>query len=292
MTFQILKNINNSLKISVNYIKLMKLTCIFKLLEIFDKVCYTNCIKLLICGIHIRCSMIKKIDVLGVQLDNYTVREAVRQVETYLTNDVLNTVETISMKMLMESEHDAVLKEVIDSLNLAVIGEKEILQAAGVGTMQRIRETQENDFYFEFFKRIERNKKNIFLLAETRENLELVKAQLGEEFPKLLFAGEYVMEDCVGNLDAAINEMNAVTPDVIVSVLPTPKQEHFFWEHRDKLNASIWYGAGELGMGRAHHGFWRSLFGAVHRGRLKNRIMRYEKKKYTGEFESTAENKE
>ena len=44
-----------------------------------------------------------------------------------------------------------------------MIGEKEIIQAAGLGTMQRIKETEENDFYFEFFKRVERNKKSVFL---------------------------------------------------------------------------------------------------------------------------------
>ena len=44
--------------------------------------------------------MIKKIDVLGLPLDNYTVREAMRQIESYTSNNVLNTIESISMQML------------------------------------------------------------------------------------------------------------------------------------------------------------------------------------------------
>ena len=39
--------------------------------------------------------------------------------------------------------------------------------------MQRIRETEENDFYFEFFKRIERNKKSVFYLVTRRRKLIL-----------------------------------------------------------------------------------------------------------------------
>ena len=35
--------------------------------------------------------MIKKVDILGIQLDNYTVREAIMCVERYLSNNVLNT---------------------------------------------------------------------------------------------------------------------------------------------------------------------------------------------------------
>ena len=36
--------------------------------------------------------MIKKVDILGIQLDNYTVREAIMCVERYLSNNVLNTI--------------------------------------------------------------------------------------------------------------------------------------------------------------------------------------------------------
>ena len=125
--------------------------------------------------------MIKKIDILGVSLDNYTVREAIMCVERYLSNQVLNTIESISAQMLIESETDPILKETLGTLDLAVIGEKEIIQAGGFGTMQRIRETEENDFYFEFFKRIERNKKSIFLLGDTQAKL----AELQQELKKV-----------------------------------------------------------------------------------------------------------
>lgn len=82
--------------------------------------------------------MTKKIDILGLSLDNYTVREAIRQVETFLENNVLNTIENISMQMLIDAEESETLREVIQGLDLAIIGEKEILQVAGIDTMQRI----------------------------------------------------------------------------------------------------------------------------------------------------------
>lgn len=234
--------------------------------------------------------MIKKIDILGIQLDNYTVREAVMQVENYLTNDLLNTIECISTQMLMDSEKDPVLKEVMDSLDLAIIGEKEIMQAAGIGTMQRIKETEENDFFVEFFKRIERNKKSVFLLGETEEKIAQMRTQLQQQFPKLLIVGEYAVRNCVGNLEAVINEMNATTPDVIVSILPTPMQEHFFWEHKEKISANIWYGIGELGMRKKQHGFVEMFQSFVCRGRLKNSMNKYRERRYLGTFESEEKN--
>lgn len=221
------------------------------------------------------CTMIKKIDILGIRLDNYTVREAIMQVEAYLSNDALNTIESISMQMLIESESDPVVREVISSLDLAVIGEKEIIQAAGVETMQRLQETEENDFSFEFFKRVERNKKTLYLLGETESKIGNIKGQLESAFPKLVIVGEYAVENCVGNLEAVINDMNATTPDIIVSVLPTPMQEHFFLEHRDKMNASIWYGIGEAGIQRKRYGVGRFFRNLIHLGKLKNSINKY-----------------
>lgn len=220
--------------------------------------------------------MIKKVDILGIQLDNYTVREAIMRVETYLNNNELNVIESITAQMLLDSENDIKLKEVICSLDLAVIGEKEIIQAAGLGTMQRIRETEENDFYFEFFKRAERNRKSIFILGEKEEKVMQVKERLEQEFPKLIIAGEYAVENCVGNLEGVINDMNATTPDIILSVLPNPLQEHFLWEHKDKMNANIWYGIGNLPVSSNQKGISARVKSIIHKGKLKSSISKYQ----------------
>lgn len=222
--------------------------------------------------------MIKKIDILGIWLDNYTVRESMMQVESYLGNNVLNSVECISMQMLMDSEKDPVLKEVMSSLDLAVIGEKGILQAAGLASLQRLKETEENDFFFEFFKRVERNKKSVFLLGETEEKLEEVRMELLRKFDKLIIVGEYAVENCVGDLEAVINDMNATTPDIIMSILPSPMQEHFFLDHKDKMNANIWYGAGESGMYPQKHGIKAFMQNRIQLTHLKNSMDKYREK--------------
>lgn len=222
--------------------------------------------------------MIKKIEILGIQLDNYTVREASMLVENYLTDDVPNAIEHISMRMLVNAEADAILKDAISALSLAVIGDKEILQAAGAGTMQQIREIEENDFFSEFFKRIERNGKSIFLLGETAERLTWIKERLSQEFSRLTVAGEYATEACVGVLDAVINDMNAATPDVIVSVLPSPMQEHFFWEYREKMNAKIWYGIGDIEF-HTKQMIRQNVRSVIKRMRLKNQIKKYREKR-------------
>ena len=98
--------------------------------------------------------MLKKIDILGIEVDNYTVREAMMQVENYLDNTIMNTIETIDMKMLELAGQDETVRACIEQLDLAVIGEKEILIAADVHSSQRLSETINHDFFREFIKRI------------------------------------------------------------------------------------------------------------------------------------------
>lgn len=213
---------------------------------------------------------------MGILLDDYTVREALHQIESFSDDNVLRSIESISMQMLMEAEKDEELRNAISSLDLAIVGQKEILEVAGVGTMQRIKETEENDFFYEFLKRLERNHKRLFLLGETEEKNNRIKEKLIEQYPQLSIVGEYALENCIGDQAAVINEMNAATPDLVLSALPSPTQEHFFWEHKDKINARIWYGVGDVEIdGRM--GVKKMVTSLLHRGRLKSSIEKYEK---------------
>ena len=61
--------------------------------------------------------MKKKIQILGMKLDNYSVRESILLAESYLNGTSLNAIEDISMKMLMESENNEVLGQALQELD-------------------------------------------------------------------------------------------------------------------------------------------------------------------------------
>ncbi len=108
-----------------------------------------------------------------------------------------------------------------------------------------MKETEENEFLKEFLRRTVRNKRTVYLLGDSPEQVEALRGFLNENYEKIKIAGAYALADCGGDYDAAINEINIATPGVILSVLPTPEQEHFLKEHKEKLNARIWYGLGK-----------------------------------------------
>lgn len=221
--------------------------------------------------------MIKKIEILGIRIDNYTVREASLAVETYLNNTVMNTIEEISMEMLVKAREDEILRECIESLDLAIVNEKEILKAADVNSPQREKETAEKQFFSEFLKRIIRNQKTVYLFGETRQQVENLEGFLRENYGKLSIMGSFAMEERVGDYDGVVNEINIVSPDVIFSILPTPEQEYFLTENKGKMNAKIWYGLGS-DYEKAHGVTYikSSLKRLLHKGRLHRMISKYD----------------
>lgn len=224
--------------------------------------------------------MSKKLKILGMELDNYTVWEAIGQIESFLDTTIMNTVEAVSMEMLVKAQADGFLKECIESLDLAIISDKEILKAAGETSSQRMRETVENAFPKEFMKRVSRNHRMVYLLGDTREQVEELRRFLHENYNKVKIAGEYALADCTGDYDAVINEVNIAAPDVILSVIATPGQEGFLKENKEKFNAKIWYG---LGTGYAAKrgvsevaGLARKL---LHKGMMHSMLLHYKKNK-------------
>lgn len=220
--------------------------------------------------------MLKKLDILGLELDNYTVREAMMKVELYLENNEFNIIETITMNMIEKSRQDSIMHKCLQSLDLAVIGEKEILIAAGEQSMQRIRETRDNDFFSEFMKRIIRNKKTVYLIGEEKEELSKLRMFLEEEYERIQIVGGYTLQECVGDLDSIINAVNVESPSIILSILPSPRQEYFLMECKGKLNVKVWYGLGDYHKIHSNfHSFLRWARKKIHRKKLISQLNQY-----------------
>lgn len=188
--------------------------------------------------------MKKKIEILGLPIDNYSVREAILLAEGYLNSTSMNIIETVSMKTLADTESSEAVKEVISLADLTIIGEKEILTAANIMTPQRLKETNEHEFFHEFMKRIVRNHKRLYILAVERTEMDRFQEILDEQYPKRNQVGEAALEECQGDLENIINGVNGEAADVVISLIPSPRQEEFIREYRDKMSAQIWYGLG------------------------------------------------
>ena len=118
--------------------------------------------------------MIKTIDFAGIELDNYTVRETIMQIEKQMSDHGFHTIEEVNMDMLMLVETDEMVREALTTVEHTVIAEAGILDAVGANSYQRKHEIEHHDFFFEMMKRIERNHKTVFLIGDSKETKRTV----------------------------------------------------------------------------------------------------------------------
>ena len=220
--------------------------------------------------------MVKKINILDICVDNYTVRESLMQLDTYMSSTVLNIIETVTMEQLVVAGDNPVIKNCLEQADLCIIGDREILTETGSDTAQRVREVCGNDFLQELLKRVVRNRKRVFLLAMTEEEVEHMREAFMEMTPKFTAAGSCAMETCGGDTEAIVNEINGVTPDVVISALDTPREEEFVLSHKDKIGAGIWYGVGSFSYQKGRARVGRTLRKLLLKGRLHHSVSRYQ----------------
>ncbi|MGN0342304.1 MAG: WecB/TagA/CpsF family glycosyltransferase [Roseburia sp.] len=222
--------------------------------------------------------MQNKIDILGIEIDNYTVKDSMFQVERYLEGGGMKTIGTITMSQLDLAGSDETVKECIRQLDLAVIGEKEILLAAGISSGQRTGEIVDHVFFRELMKRILRNRKKVFLLTESEADLEQMTQKLKDHYERLEIAGTCSIEGAQRDTDRVINEINSASADVVFSLLPSPDQEHFLMENKNKLDVKIWYGMSHDFMPRSRiHSIMELAGKLIHKRKLKSRLHEYNK---------------
>ena len=188
--------------------------------------------------------MNRKIDIAGIQLDNCTVRESIMLLERNMADRAFLSVEEINMDMILRAGTDERVKDAIDRLKHKSISKERMQKAVNQSSMQRQDEIADRSFFYELMKRLERNHISVCLLGETESVTTQVKNLILQHYPRMDIVDVEILELCTGELDNVINEINAKTPDVVISVLPSPAQEYFFLDYRDKISASLWYGMG------------------------------------------------
>ena len=190
--------------------------------------------------------MIKEINVAGIKLDNYSVRESMMMLEKALSSRMFTVIEEVNMKMLLLAKENKVVQEAIETVDMAVIADVDILKAVKEPSFQRKIETEEQAFFFQLMKRLDRNKKSVFLLGKAEEELIIAEEYIKDEFSHILIIGKEILENSSkGAKERIVNNINALAPDVVISVLPTPLQEEFLVEHKGMISTNLWYGIGQ-----------------------------------------------
>jgi N-acetylglucosaminyldiphosphoundecaprenol N-acetyl-beta-D-mannosaminyltransferase len=224
--------------------------------------------------------MERKIKIMDIELDNCSIRESLLTMDKYLNDTAMNSVQMITMEMLVRAEHSHVIRRYLENIDFTVIDDKSILEVAGAKSVKRISEVTSRDFFEDFMRKIYRSNSGIYLLAEDADDLDSLREYLRTivELPRIV--GEYAVGTVQSDYDEVANDINSVLPDVIFSVLHSPKQEEFYELEKSKLSAKIWFGLGADFMKKRTRPKLAVKFDAlVNRTIFRRRVSKYKSEK-------------
>ena len=191
--------------------------------------------------------MKEAISVLGIELKYISQEDAKALIEEYLNNDILNTMCVVTKEMLLYAGENPQYRQILESMDIHVVTDKDIFTAAGVTEESLLKKADDRQIWNIFVETVGRERKTCFLLAETEEELALLKNNLMEKCPDLFIVGTYASERAGMEPELIVNEINAVLPDVVLSAMEQPGQELFVYEQRRKMGAKVWFGLGPMG---------------------------------------------
>lgn len=190
--------------------------------------------------------MNEKIQVLGIEIDNFSAKDAVKQIVTYMENERMNVIEMVTMNTLAKFQEDEEAGTIFQSFDLAMAGDKGILQAAGVEEERRLKEVEELLFIKMAMRYFHKNNVRVFLLAENSADLEKLEGYMEEDYSNIQVIETATLEEHGASDDKLLNLVNGAEVDCILSTLPSPTEEQFIYRNKSLVNARIWLGFGNL----------------------------------------------
>ena len=226
--------------------------------------------------------MIKTIDIMGITLNNNYTRDQILETEKYFQSPLMQTVELISTEMILQALEDPRLCEWVGELDLPIMGDADLYDVLALDSQTRRREAGEHRFVDEFLKRMERERRSLYVLSDDQSVLDVFLEKVRTNFPKLrIIASDVIEVASVAVMDEIINRINGETPDAVCSLISSPLQEEILHEHKQKINARMWLGLGQITYGHQRQGGLKAVVRRqMAKAKLKRRITEHQKTEY------------
>ncbi|MEZ3433275.1 MAG: WecB/TagA/CpsF family glycosyltransferase [Lachnospiraceae bacterium] len=188
--------------------------------------------------------MSEKINILDVEIDELTAKEALRESIRYMESEPISIIEMVTVDALMRISKVQNLIEDVRFFDLMLAGDKTILEAADVMERKILQET-ENRTYLKLFTRyLHKNHKRVYLLVESGEEGEKLYQYFEERYSGIQIAGLAKVSANDRADDMLVNDINGSEVDCVLSALSAPLQEEFIVKNKGVLNARVWLGIG------------------------------------------------
>ncbi|MBQ9505471.1 MAG: WecB/TagA/CpsF family glycosyltransferase [Lachnospiraceae bacterium] len=199
----------------------------------------------------------RQIELLGLKLQDYSVREAMRLLHVYVNDDVCNKIDFVTHELLLSASENPELADYIQGADMTVFASSDILEAANMSGRAREREIESNLFLKGMLRKFSKEKRGIYSITSSEEAAEALKTELLGINEGLKFCGGSVAQTVDADMDSIVNDINSVIPDVVVIRLPAGMGEKFMAVNSMKINSRLLVSLGDTelkGLGGGYTG--------------------------------------
>lgn len=190
--------------------------------------------------------MDEKIQVLDLQIDNLTAKDAVKRVVSYMETEPVSVVEMVTMNTLAKFQQEESAQELFGNFDIALASDKGMLEVAGETDERRLKEVDELLFIKMVMRFLHKNSARVFLLAEDDADLQKLEMYMQKDYSNIQVVDKATMQENAASDDMLLNLVNGAEAECILSALPSPIEEQFIFRNKSLVNARIWLGFGNL----------------------------------------------
>lgn len=201
--------------------------------------------------------MSAKINVLDIEIDNCTAKEAMKKAVEYLESEPVNMIEMVTVDALMQMDEMAEMRKEFDRFDLVLAGDRMILEVAEITERKWLQETENQVFLRMLLRYLHKTHKRIYLLVGSEEDGQRFYAYLERHYGGVQVVGMAKVSAQDRADDMLVNAINGGEIDCIISALPAPLQEEFIVQNKSLLNAGLWLGLGSEMLPVRRGGFGR-----------------------------------
>ena len=188
--------------------------------------------------------MNNRVEILGVEVDSVTMREAVEFVENLIDARQPSLVATANAEMLLRATHDEELKKILNSAALVVPDGAGTVWAAhhlGFDMPERVAGF---DLVQELLKVAPPKSQKIFFFGSAPGVAEKAKSKAEELYSGINIVGVRDGFFSADDEPAIIEQIKNAQPDILLAALGVPKQEKWLAKHKEILNVPVSIGVG------------------------------------------------
>lgn len=187
----------------------------------------------------------KRINIWDIQVDECTAKEAMQCAIQYMETEALNVIEMLNGNTIVRAREEETLREMIAQSDLILIGDRMILEAAGIEGENSYKEPEGRWFLKMFIRYLHKNHRKVYLLASTSEQIRKFEDYIKGHYNGIKIVGTFAMHENEAADDTVVNQINGTETDCILSVLSPGEQENFVSRNKAVLDSRIWIGLGD-----------------------------------------------